>query len=253
MNRFKKTVASMTAVVTLLSSMAGMSAMAAERAANYYPAYDTYSTSYVSVNSHYVAALTDYVIPCNLKFYIAPTTITGNYTSTEFFSKGSAFTGITMGTISGELDTDTSYKFTVKLTGTQSLTEPEVVVKYRIPTGTLSSLVSTEYNLHLYTSTNRTSGDTNIATNQSVMDVKKCLYSLGDVDRDGRITSSDTLAVTKYVQGLYEMNSARGDLAAYDKLAFELAADINEDGAVTSDDANLIAQLLMGTARPLNE
>ena len=79
-------------------------------------------------------------------------------------------------------------------------------------------------------------------TNKSTS-LKKSIYALGDVDRDGDVDNDDVAAVQKYVANLCEGAVGRTeDEKAYDEAVFLLAADFNRDGIVDMSDAVGILQ-----------
>lgn len=69
---------------------------------------------------------------------------------------------------------------------------------------------------------------------------KKCVYSLGDLDRDGDVDSTDSLLLTAYLDGIYFSGSHLNETA------FRLAADTNADGVVDSSDLIKLNQFLLG-------
>ncbi|MDE6707133.1 MAG: hypothetical protein K2K06_03745 [Oscillospiraceae bacterium] len=89
--------------------------------------------------------------------------------------------------------------------------------------------IASEYTLDCKTSMND-SPSNSIVVNQSGISMVKCIYALGDVNRDGKVTTEDSGLVMKYIVKL--MVEANRSTSNYDKLAFELAGDFKEDGGI---------------------
>ena len=100
-----------------------------------------------------------------------------------------------------------------------------------------------ELAVHKMTSWSSNAPSSELRTNDSNITLKKSVYALGDVDRDGDVDNDDVAAVQKYVANLCKGAVGRTEEeSAYDKAVFLLAADFNRDGDVDISDAVGILQ-----------
>ena len=77
--------------------------------------------------------------------------------------------------------------------------------------------------------------------------LKKCLYSIGDVDRNGFVEPADSLAIGICAQGGYDGNSKTPkNASSYNELAFNLAADVNDDNVIDMADVELVNKHILG-------
>ncbi|MBD5142654.1 MAG: hypothetical protein HDT22_03475 [Ruminococcus sp.] len=112
--------------------------------------------------------------------------------------------------------------------------------------------VSSEYGIHCYTSSNIKSPSDKIEGYNSkkteYYNFVKCIYALGDVDRNGVVDTIDTLNITKNINHLLfeaSMNSTTV-ASSYNEAAFNLAADVNLDETVNMKDVEEINKYILG-------
>ena len=103
--------------------------------------------------------------------------------------------------------------------------------------------MDSEADLDGFTSESTLAPSSVLTTNKSSVILRKSVYALGDVDRDGDVDNDDVAAVQKYVANLCKGAVGRTEEeSAYDKAVFLLAADFNRDGDVDISDAVGILQ-----------
>ena len=146
-----------------------------------------------------------------------------------------------------------SEKWTVPLGGNVGMYA--CCMRYEIPifTATISGIDS-EYALHCYTSSSISNPSDNITWEVKNEKEKrnyglvKCIYALGDVDRNGFVDPTDTLNITKNIQHLLFEASLNSTTVAssYNEAAFNLAADVNLDRTVDMKDVEEINKYILG-------
>lgn len=125
--------------------------------------------------------------------------------------------------------------------------------RYKIPQEELAK-VSSEKQLHRYASASYSS-PSNVIENNGNCSLTKCIYSLGDLDRDGRITAEDSLLATKKYQGIIGNASNRSAVTAtsLEELAFNLAGDVTGDGDFGLFDIRDINDYVLGNLQKFVE
>lgn len=98
-------------------------------------------------------------------------------------------------------------------------------------------LIPSEWDLHIYTS--RYEEPSTILGLSNGTPLYKCVYALGDVDRNGKLEPMDELNMLVYVNGTVVSDGS------LDAAAFELAADVNFDGKVTVEDVQIVNNVLL--------
>ena len=267
-NTFKKVIASIMSL-TMLSSISIVGASAAEQNNDdsytaaielvdavtknldstpfYYTHYDYYDSYSVSPTHHYLSAIvpsgTSLASSFSVYLYLNTNILSSSPTSTSKiiispqYSSYLSLTGITSSTY---LPTCTRIVPSFARTGNPIL--PAALFSYYLEGVENNSVIDSEYDIHCMTSMYSSNPTSSLYTNKG-NELKKCIYSLGDPDKDGDLDSDDVAAVQKYVLSLTQADSSRTtEEAAYDRIAFELAADYNQDGVINMFDAIGIAQ-----------
>ncbi len=214
----------------------------------YYPEYDSYDSSQLAPTEHYLVGLPkkgETLKSMGVYFYLNTNIVSDSPTASSLFSicpgyEGYASLGTTSSstpstavkrifarfTINGKSE-DYSPLFTYHLEGVENLTE----------------ILDSEADLDGFTSESILAPSSVLTTNKSSVILRKSVYALGDVDRDGDVDNDDVDAVQKYIAHLCEGAVGRtDDEKAYDEAVFLLAADFNRDGIVDISDAISIIQ-----------
>lgn len=208
---------------------------ASNEESNTYAHFDDYSGT-LFLLPHYVVAATRQMGTCSIYFYLTPNAFE-DYSSYNHFSACEGFSfRLSAPTV---VNSQTS-RIAVNVTGSKSSGEYFPVFKYKMD---ITSIVRSKMDLFLYTSLSPDGENTMTASNAKY-NCKKCIYALGDVDRDGKITLSDSLQVLQETNGL--LKTASGRSGEPDRLTFRLAADVNQDGEVTMDDVDMINKVVTG-------
>lgn len=229
--------------------MENMAAIAKSSEPFYYPEYDSYDTMQLAPTEHYLVGLPvgNVSLPRSLGvyFYVNTNIVSDTPIASSLFSicpgyEGYASLGTTSSstpstavkrifarfTINGKSE-DYSPLFTYHLEGVENLTE----------------ILDSEADLDGFTSESMLAPSSVLTTNKSSVILRKSIYALGDVDRDGDVDNDDVAAVQKYVASLCEGAAGRTEEeTVYDKAVFLLAADFNRDGIVDMADAVGILQ-----------
>lgn len=229
--------------------MENMAAIAKSSEPFYYPEYDSYDTMQLAPTEHYLVGLPvgNVSLPRSLGvyFYVNTNIVSDTPIASSLFSicpgyEGYASLGTTSSstpstavkrifarfTINGKSE-DYSPLFTYHLEGVENLTE----------------ILDSEADLDGFTSESMLAPSSVLTTNKSSVILRKSVYALGDVDRDGDVDNDDVAAVQKYVASLCEGAVGRTEEeTVYDKAVFLLAADFNRDGIVDMADAVGILQ-----------
>lgn len=229
--------------------MENMVAIAKSSEPFYYPEYDSYDTMQLAPTEHYLVGLPvgNVSLPRSLGvyFYVNTNIVSDTPIASSLFSicpgyEGYASLGTTSSstpstavkrifarfTINGKSE-DYSPLFTYHLEGVENLTE----------------ILDSEADLDGFTSESMLAPSSVLTTNKSSVILRKSVYALGDVDRDGDVDNDDVAAVQKYVASLCEGAAGRTEEeTVYDKAVFLLAADFNRDGIVDMADAVGILQ-----------
>ena len=225
---------------------------------NCYPSYNEYEKTRLCATKHYFAIIT--------KSGILPKTIlsvtyhmhnklfspTGNYQyaksiTYDLHAPSSSDNGDGIWAI--------SEKWTVPLGGNVGMYGS--CMRYELPVFTANASgagIGSEYALHCYTSSSISSPSASIGWKVEDGDktrdyaLVKCVYALGDVDRNGFVDTIDTLNITKNINHLLFEASLNSTTVAssYNEAAFNLAADVNLDETVDMKDVEEINKYILG-------
>lgn len=224
---------------------ASANAIALARASEpcHYPAYDSYVTNKLSPSQHYLAVIPEKgkMLTSNLMVYFyLNTNIITSMPQVSDFTLGYGYSGrASIGSVTSSSVSNGCRQVNVLVQVDKPGTIDSAVFKYQLFP---CSVTSSEYSFHKYTSRTSDSPSSDILTAEDSIVLQKCVYSLGDVDRDGDVDMDDAQSVMTYVAGLREKPAGRSDAEAYyDEMAFRLAADFNESGTVEWSDANAIS------------
>lgn len=208
----------------------------------YYVPYDSYDVYNVAPTEHFLAGipLVNYALPSSfgVYFYINTNIISNSPTSSSNFSICPAYDGYySLGSISSSNFASSCKMIMARFSKIGNTTAQSALFTYSLSGVENNTAVNSEYNLHQMTSASTTSPSSILVTNTGDS-MKKCVYALGDVDRDGDVDSEDVQAVQTYLLGLaYPDFGRNSEDSIYDQIAFELAADFNQDGTISIFDA----------------
>ncbi|MDE6004248.1 MAG: dockerin type I repeat-containing protein [Oscillospiraceae bacterium] len=231
-----------------------INAVATSASSNNYVAYDYYATNTVSTTKHYMSFINTKELSGFSRsevIYYMNANIFKNWQAENNYK---ACTGSKFGSIS---------KVSANATSTEIqgwLVIDEIIipkytncVRFSILKDDIrnNSAISSEYDLHRYTS--KTSSSPSISIMIDGVDennLRKCIYSLGDVNRDGTVTSQDGLKAMEIVLARETAGTVNNNInyaSSESELAFNLAADVNDDGKVDRTDVAWINQNVLGT------
>lgn len=270
MKAFKRLTASLLALATAISSMSTMVSSAAETAdltgisANeaqtlatmmaevrssdivYYTPYDYYNTVALAPTQHYLSVFTDgtSMASTQVRLYINTNIAGDSYSSSDHFTVGSAYSNyLSIGNITTSNYGTNRKQMLVGITVTGNPGTYAEAFRYQFDS---LNVIFTEYALHQASSQSNTP-TTLISEVTDTFSLQKCVYALGDVDRDGDVDSDDSSKVLSYTVNMAQVSSGRTAAeAAYDQLAFELAADFNQDDVVDIRDVLQINKYVLG-------
>ncbi len=260
MKAFKRLTAALLALTTAIGGMSSMVSSAAETAdlsklsANeaqalaammaevrssdtvYYTHYDYYNNTTLAPTQHYLSVFTDgtSMASSQVRLYINTNIAGDNYSSSDHFTVGSAYSNyLSIGNITTSNYGTNRKQMLVGITVTGNPGTYAEAFRYRFDS---LDVVFTERALHQASSPSNTP-TTSITEVTDTFSLQKCVYALGDVDRDGDVDTNDSSMIMSYCVQLAQASSGRSVAeAAYDQLAFELAADFNQDGDVSITD-----------------
>lgn len=208
----------------------------------YYVPYDSYDMYNVAPTEHFLTGipLVNSALPSSfgVYFYVNTNIISNNPTSSSNFSICPAYDGYySLGSISSSNFAASCKMIMARFSKIGNPTAQSALFTYSLSGVENNAAVNSEYNLHQMTSASTTSPSSILATNTGDS-LKKCVYALGDVDRDGDVDDEDVKAVQTYLLNLaYAAPGRSSEDSVYDKIAFELAADFNQDGTISIFDA----------------
>ena len=210
------------------------------------PAYDYYASynsaapneQYLSPTTHYLAALVDTNTSLSSRyyyFYLNMNILSNDAADTGRFSVGRNFTGTaTLSQIAALNNNNESKKMRVRF-NISSMTTTECCELFTYCLGNFGeddTAVLEELDLHKYTSSSTSAPDSYIASSITPLPVK-CVYSVGDVSRDGKVDSSDATMLLAYgVQSVIPSPLRTAAEQRYDTVAFELAGDCDGSGEI---------------------
>lgn len=126
-----------------------------------------------------------------------------------------------------------------------SFNQNELFFRYKLIHPINQEIVDSELELHRYTNETYSSSPTDeIKTNKNNISMTKCIYALGDANRDGKITNDDSILVMSYIAGNMTASSS-SSYPEYDELAFELAADFDQNNQINILDVISINQFIL--------
>ncbi|MDE5791982.1 MAG: dockerin type I repeat-containing protein [Oscillospiraceae bacterium] len=208
----------------------------------YYPSCDKYYRYGISPTQHYMAIFNNKQINSGqafkVYFYLNANIISGydhvkNY---ECYPDSRIYRIIDSSYVSNTLR-KVELEFQ---TGDYVIPAYSACIRFKIKQDDINGVLGTEYDLHRYTSESDTSPSINIDTTGDTSFIK-CIYSMGDVNRDGTVDEKDASLVMKAVVELM-IDNPGSPTVKYDKLAFNLAGDVTEDGNITVADCVAIKQ-----------
>lgn len=223
-----------------------------------YPPYTQCLSGVLSPTTHYLAAMVanGIVLEDGTVFFYLNTNINStDPTSSSLIKAGSTFAASSIGGFSSSTYNVSRRRMNVLFYPSYTtITESTVLFTYELgafPDATLAP-ASSELQLNLYTS--RTSVAPNEALSTSVdYTATKCIYSIGDVNRDGIVNGTDsTILLASLVNNVGPDTVNRTlEQQGYDKLAFELAGDCDGNGTVELLDVITLNQYINGTCPTL--
>ncbi len=227
--------------------MENMAAIAKSSEPFYYPEYDSYDTMQLAPTEHYLVGLPkkgETLESMGVYFYLNTNIVSDSPTASSLFSICSGYRGYaSLGTVSSSI-TSTAVKsiFARFIINGEPEGYSPLFTYYLEGVNSNNKAVDNEAELNKLTSQYKDYPLPILYTNKSTS-LKKSIYALGDVDRDGDVDNDDVAAVQKYVAGLCEGAVGRtDDEKVYDEAVFLLAADFNRDGDVDISDAVGILQ-----------
>ena len=217
--------------------MENMAAIAKSSEPFYYPEYDSYDTMQLAPTEHYLVGLPvgNESLPERLGVYF--------YVNTNIVSDTPIASSLL--TISSSTPSTTAVKrIFARFTINGKSEEYSPLFTYHLEgVENLGRILDSEADLDGFTSESTLAPSSALITNKSSVILRKSVYALGDVDRDGDVDNEDATAVQKYVADLCKGAVGRTEEeSAYDKAVFLLAADFNRDGDVDISDAISIIQ-----------
>ena len=170
--------------------------------------------------------------------------LTDNPIASKYYTVCPGYEGLAaIGTISSSTATSSIKNIFVRLNIWGKPTGYSPLFVYHLEGVENNNGVLNELDVHKMTSWSSNAPSSELLTNDSNITLKKSIYALGDVDRDGDVDNDDVAAVQKYVAGLCKGAVGRTEEeSVYDKAVFLLAADFNRDGIVDMSDAVGILQ-----------
>ena len=240
------------AELTKIAEQAVMETMAAIAKSSepfYYPEYDSYDTMQLAPTEHYLVGLPvgNVSLPRSLGvyFYVNTNIVSDTPIASSLFSICPGYEGYaSFGTISSSTPSTAVKRIFARFTINGKSEEYSPLFTYHLEgVENLTEILDSEADLDGFTSESTLAPSSVLTTNKSSIILRKSVYALGDVDRDGDVDNDDVAAVQKYVANLCEGAVGRTeDEKAYDKAVFLLAADFNRDGIVDISDAVGILQ-----------
>ena len=229
--------------------MENMAAIAKSSEPFYYPEYDSYDTMQLAPTEHYLVGLPvgNVSLPRSLGvyFYVNTNIVSDTPIASSLFSICPGYEGYaSFGTISSSTPSTAVKRIFARFTINGKSEEYSPLFTYHLEgVENLTEILDSEADLDGFTSESTLAPSSVLTTNKSSVILRKSVYALGDVDRDGDVDNDDVAAVQKYVAYLCEGAVGRTeDEKAYDEAVFLLAADFNRDGIVDISDAVGILQ-----------
>lgn len=216
------------------------------RTTYYMASYDSYSSSYISSTTHYLAPIVKNGTSLSSGYvylYLNTNVIPNDPTNSSRFKLGRLYSTSTFSGFSSTIVSATKKRINVGY-NVQVTSAPATSELFTYKLGVASELGATsEAQLDNYTYS--------IDTFQGY-EAEKCIYSIGDLNRDGLITDYDATILLCSLVNLTVPNPSRSaDEQEYDRVAFELAGDCDGDGDVDTVDVQVLNQYLVGIVSTL--
>lgn len=215
----------------------------------YYPEYDSYDTMQLAPTEHYLVGLPvgNESLPERLGvyFYVNTNIVSDTPIASSLFSICPGYEGYaSLGTISSSTPSTAVKRIFARFTINGKSEDYSPLFTYHLEgIENLDEILDSEADLDGFTSESILAPSSVLTTNKSSVILRKSVYSLGDVDRDGDVDNEDAVAIQKYCVGLDKYTAGRTDEEKKgDKAVFLLAADFNRDGNVDLSDAISIIQ-----------
>ncbi len=219
----------------------------------YYAPYDFYSEENLADTTHYIGVLTanptsTSTTPVALQddqsicFYLNANLMKGNYANSSNVKVGYDYINyITVGNTSVSTENNDCVKLSVEIStvGNASVITDAIRYKMNLTENVKDGMnKKSEAALNAETSRDYISSDITINTSIRGLSFTKCLYALGDVNRDGCVDSNDSSVMESFMVMNGEPNPSRSEKEQQcDVVAFGLAADCNQDNIVNLSDA----------------
>ena len=209
-----------------------------------FTAYSYHETNRKCPTPHYISATGRIARGSTVNFYFTTNAFSSDYASSSRFTLCDNFTAMGM-TVSAPVTVDNQIKrVPVNLSGYVNAGAYSEIIRYKADYD--STVVTSEYDLFLYSSLDTSDGEDFFYTTNTSFRPEKIIYAMGDVNRDGYFNSTDTVLTQLYINGEITVDDGREEYEDADRLAFTLAADVNRDGVVTSSDINYMSRVLLG-------
>lgn len=222
-----------------IQALNDLNAVASVASTQYYVDYDYYDNTQEnpSPTQHYLAVFTPQAItnPSTTNFwayFYIDANIADSYTTiARYSSLNSAVSyypgqSIISSLVSGGQVIKVGSRW--KVSNNSTVPANSAVFRYKLPTELNSQYVTNEYELHCRTSNYYNEPSVSISTNLGFT-MRKCVYSVGDVNRDGLVDNDDRDMIMSGIAGLLSQDNTNG---AFDQLAWKLAADCDQNGSV---------------------
>ena len=216
------------------------------------PAYDEYFylDNVLAPTPHYIAAIGTGLYPGIVNFYFKYAKFASDYSSPSRFQLGPNMTNnsISVGSPAVVPSNSSLTRIPVTVTGSTYVGCNSAAITYKVASPAPNTSFGSEENLHLYTSSSA-NGDTKITSSNPNNKLTKCIYAMGDVDKNGHVNSTDSLCIQKRYLDLVDADPSRtANEQEIDLCAFDLAADVDHDYSVTLLDVALLNSYLLGNA-----
>ncbi|MGN1224055.1 MAG: dockerin type I repeat-containing protein [Ruminococcus sp.] len=222
----------------------------------YYAPYDSYSETSLANSTHYIAVLTANPsststdpVPLrnsqNIYFYLNANLMAGNYANPSNVIAGYDYSNyITVGSSYVTTINNDCVRLSVGVSTSDNASVITDAVRYKMnfAEGGMASIGgedgASEATLNAETSPDYEEDDITIDTSIRGLKFTKCLYALGDLNRDGSVDSNDSSIMESFMVNLGAPNPSRSEKEQQcDVVAFGLAADCNQDNVVNLFDA----------------
>ena len=204
----------------------------------YYVPYDTYLKNALSTSPHYLAVVpkqgTTFESSLNISFYLNANIVESTPTASNLIL-GKRYVGhASVKSVTPGKNSNGYREFIANVSFPEKCSIDYALFTYELP---FSNAIASEYDFDRYTSW-RGIPSSDIYTGDDSITFKKCVYSMGDVDRDGDVDKDDQQKIGDFVVGLGRNDPNRTtEESYYDAMAFRLAADIDGSGMVELADA----------------